>query len=214
MKTNRLFLLSGIGYFLIFLTGIYANFIVVEPFIKGELTGNVNVETATGLASFFLTACIDALLAFSLFALFKSINKSLAIISMSFRLFHALVFGVALALLSVGIQLGQTNQEFSTLILYLYKMMWDVGLLFFAIHLCTMGFLMIQSGSMPKWIGIALILAGISYVLDSGSRFLGFTNEKVQEVVMILVIIHAVLGEFIFTIWLIRKGYIFNKNDR
>jgi hypothetical protein len=206
MKTQHLFLLSGFGYFLIFLTGIYSNFMVVEPFIQGKLIGDVFFETSTGLASFFLTACVDALLAFSLFAIFRSINKGLAAISMSLRLFHALIFGVALALLATGIQLQVTHVELSQFALSLYKMMWDVGLLFFAIHLGTMGYLMIQSGAMPKWIGIALMLAGISYLLDSGSRFLGFTDEKVQEIVTILVIAHAVIGEFIFTVWLIRKG--------
>ncbi len=206
MKTQQVFLLTGIGYFLLFLTGIYSNFIVVEPFIKGKLVGDVFFETSTGLASFFLTAFIDALLAFSLFIIFQSTNKIVAAISMSLRLFHALLFGVSLAALAVGIQFQTTNTEFNQFALAMYKMLWDVGLLFFAIHLGTMGYLMIQSGTMPKWIGIALILAGMSYLLDSGSRYLGFTDEKVQEIVTILVIVHAVIGEFIFTTWLIRKG--------
>jgi len=210
MTPQRTFLLSGAGYLFIFITGIYSNFMVVEPFINGQ--ENLNpLSISTGLASFWITALIDVLLAGLLFMIFRSIELSITSLSMVMRLFHAILFGVALAILSVSMHLP-SNQELSSLSLNLYKMMWDVGLLFFAIHLLTMGWLMIKSVNMPTWIGIGLALAGMGYVLDSGSRFLGFTDESIQEFTTVTVVLCAVLGELAFTIWLLKKGFSSTKN--
>ena len=87
-----------------------------------------------------------------------------------------------------------------TLVHGLMKLMsnaWGVGGLFFGLWLLPMGYTVIQSGRMPVWLGRALILGGIGYLLQTTLVYAGIKSPYLS-----LVVIPATIGEF----WMI--GYL------
>lgn len=76
---------------------------------------------------------------------------------------------------------------------------WDVGYLFFGLHLALLGLVVFRSGFVPKAWGILLALAGVSYLVDYGSLILfpqlGLGTSFIFG-----------WGEPLFMIWLLVRG--------
>jgi hypothetical protein len=77
----------------------------------------------------------------------------------------------------------------------------DQGLLiahiFFGLWLLPMGYLVFKSGFLPKLVGLLLVIAGIGYVVQSFTIFLGYNLN---------IIVFTGLGELVFLLWLLIKG--------
>jgi ABC-type multidrug transport system permease subunit len=83
---------------------------------------------------------------------------------------------------------------------------WLIGLVFFAIHLFVLGYLIFKSGYMPKFLGILLIIAAIGYLIDSLANFLLSNYSDYKNLFMLIVIVPGIIGELSLTFWLLFKG--------
>ncbi len=216
--------ITGIGYLLIFLTGFYANFFVLEKLMIPEdaaaTTANIVTHGAlfrTGILSFIVMVLVDLLLAWTLYILLKPVNKHLSLLTAWFRLVNATIFGIALFHLFNILQLLNNEkypglietrplQAHAMLLLDSFNHTWLIGLIFFGIHLFLLGYLILKSNDIPGILGILLIVASAGYLTDSFAYFLfpGYHNYK--DIFMMVVAIPGVVGELSFTVWLLVRG--------
>lgn len=99
-----------------------------------------------------------------------------------FRIIYAVVFAIALYNISD---------------LDAFHSIWDIGFIFFGIHLFFLGLLVYKSRYIPKWLGILIVIAGLGYTTDTVVKFLGYTFE---------ISMFTFFGEFLFALWLVIKG--------
>ncbi len=213
---------TGLGYLVIFISGLFANFYTLEGMMvdgNAKLTAqNIVAQTnlfQLGVASFCIMILVDILLAFPLYRLLKVTSEKCAKISALIRVANGLVFIVALVYLFKIIPLaedGATTLEGSVLeLLADFNTMWNVGLLFFGVHLLLLGWLIVKSMHFPSLIGLLIQIAGISYLTDSSAQLLLPNYKDYQALFEMLVIGGGVIGEFSLTLWLVVKGVQKNK---
>jgi hypothetical protein len=220
-KTARL---AGAGYLVIFITGFFANFFVLEGLV---VEGNAQATSENilanlmqfrwGIFAFLIMVVIDVLMAGPLYILLKSVNKNLSLLSAWLRLVNGTIFGVALYSLFGILHLLSGAEYLSALepaeiharvMLHLeaFNFIWLIGLVFFGLHLFLMGILILKSDYIPKIIGGLLQLAAVGYLTDSFAQFLLPDYKSVQHVFELVVLIPGVIGELSFTVWLLIKG--------
>jgi hypothetical protein len=217
MNTSRI---TGIGYFVIFLTGIYANFVVLEGLMSDgdSATTSANIlhqfdQFRWGFLSFIVMVLVDILLAIPLYRLLKPVHQQQAMLSSVLRVINGGIFFVALQSLFEVMHLysgaGETNPEMAARTLALmerFSDIWMVGLIFFGLHLFVLGRLIFRAGYLPRVIGILLQLAAIGYLVDSFARFLLPSYPELQPWFEIASLIPGVVGEFSLTLWLLIKA--------
>jgi hypothetical protein len=228
METNKNSLqkiarIAGIGYLVIFITGIFANFFILEGLvISGDAARTFKniVENGTqfriGVLSFILMVIFDVVLTWALYVLFKPFNKNLALFSAWFRLVNCAIFGVALFHLFDVMNIASgadyllafdENQLQAQLMLSVnaFNYTWLVGLVFFGIHLFVLGYLILKSNFVANFIGILLMVAAIGYLADSFAQFMMTNYEDYKSILSMVVIIPGVVGELSLTLWLLIK---------
>ena len=206
--------LTGIGYLIIFISGFFANFYVLESFYISDnpeqtltkISQNLGVFDA-GILSFVIMVLVDAILAWPLFVILKDVNKNIAAVSSYLRLVNAIIFGIALFQL-FGIQETVVSNGNPELIIDHYdtfQFTWNIGLVLFGLHLLFLGYLVFKSEYITKVIGVLLIIAGVSYLLDSIAILTLDNYANYKDILSNMVIIGGILGEFSLTIRLLVK---------
>jgi hypothetical protein len=216
--------IAGIGYLFIFITGIFSNFFVLESLIvPGDVTTTANNITDNdflfriGILSFIIMVVWDVVLAWALYVLLKPVNENLSLLSGWLRLVNSTIFGIALYNLFSILQISNgaeylnalgTDYMHTQVMLFFdaFNYTWLIGLVFFAIHLFVLGFLIFKSGYMPKFLGILLIIAAIGYLIDSLANFLLSNYSDYKNLFMLIVIVPGIIGELSLTFWLLFKG--------
>ncbi|GAB4340771.1 MAG: DUF4386 domain-containing protein [Calditrichia bacterium] len=214
-KTARL---AGLGYLLIFITGIFSNFIVLEPLripdnIPGTLA-NFRENSALlqwALFSFLLMVLLDALLSWFFFLLFEKTNRAFSLLAAWFRLLNSLLFAVALVWLFLASRMAESPQDSPAETLFAaalsgFDLTWLIGLIFFAIHLALLAHLIIRSSAVPTVVGWLLGIAGLGYLVDSLAALLWPGYAASAQIFSMMVIIPAVVGELTFTFFLLLKS--------
>lgn len=74
---------------------------------------------------------------------------------------------------------------------------------FFALHLVLLGWLVYRSGFFPRLIGALLALAGLGYFAQSYGTFVA---PGLTDVLSTVVLVLAIPGELVFSVWLLVKG--------
>ena len=223
---------AGIGYLIIFITGIFSNFFVVEGLIvlgdAASTTANIRANVLlfrTGIFSFILMVIFDVLLAWALYLLLKPVNNRLSLLSGWLRLVNSAIFAIALYHLLHILNILQDEayaQIFSTehlsglvlLSLSAFNNGWLLGLVFFGLHLLVMGCLIYKSGFIPRVIGILLIIAGIGYLADSFANFILTNYNDYKDIFMMIVVLPGVVGELSLTFWLLLKNKTFAETEQ
>jgi hypothetical protein len=216
--------IAGIGYLFIFITGIFSNFFVLESLIvPGDVTTTANNITDNdflfriGILSFIIMVVWDVVLAWALYVLLKPVNENLSLLSGWLRLVNSTIFGIALYNLFSILQISNgaeylnalgTDYMHTQVMLFFdaFNYTWLIGLVFFAIHLFVLGYLIFKSGYMPKFLGILLIIAAIGYLIDSLANFLLSNYSDYKNLFMLIVIVPGIIGELSLTFWLLFKG--------
>jgi hypothetical protein len=226
MKTQSLKRMAhgaGLGYLVIFITGFYANFSVLESIfeagaVEGTFERVIQNENAfqLGLWAFLLMVLADVILVVPLYYFFKEDYPATALLSASLRLVNGTLFAVALTSLYQVLPLLESRSfaggspDWLSFQVYTqfesFQTIWMIGLVFFGLHLCLLGYLLITSWLFPSWIGILMMTAGIGYLIDSSAQALLQNYAAWSPVLEYIVLIPAVLGEFSLTIWLLVKG--------
>ncbi len=213
-KGTALFI--GLGYLIIFTSGFFANFYTLQgiladgnPQLTLENIASQLGHFQLGIASFSLMVIVDILLAFPLFKLLKSVDRNCAFTSSLVRLINGLIFLIALVNLFKIASITQSGTATAATVsglLEAFNTMWNVGLLFFGVHLIMLGWLMVKSLNFPGFIGLLLQIAGLTYLADSGAHLYWTPYQEYRLLFERLVIGGGIIGEFSFTIWLLIKG--------
>ena len=225
---NKIARIAGVGYLIIFISGIFANFFVLENLVKPDDAAATfsNImerqgQFRIGIMSFMIMVIFDVLLTWALYILFKPVNKNLSLLSAWLRLVNCVIFGIALFNLFnvLGMTSGEsylsafeTGQIHANVMLNLdtFNYTWLIGLVFFGLHLSVIGYLIIKSDYIPSVIGILLIIASVGYLTDSFAQFLMPDYGRYAAVFSMIVVIPGVTGELALTLWLLIKGVKIN----
>ena len=216
---RKIALLGGIGYLVIFVTGIFANFFVLEELkVVGDekmtFLNFVNNQSLVVMAfiAFIGMVVFDVILTWVLFVLFKKQEPKLSKITAWFRFINALVFGVALLhfitildLISNPVSKSGATREM-TLALEGFNDIWLIGLVFFGIHLILLSVLLCKSGRVGKVIPALLMIAGIGYIVDTALQF-GYSDyASIADISALVVVLPGIIGELSLTFWLFFKA--------
>jgi hypothetical protein len=216
--------IAGFGYLIIFITGIFSNFFVLENLIVPEnaatTANNIMANDMLyriGMLSFLVMVIFDVLLAWALYVLLKPVNKNLSLLSGWLRLVNSTIFGMALYnLFSVlhilsgadYLTVFETDYIQAQVMIFHdnFNNTWLIGLVFFGLHLLLLGYLIFKSSYIPKIFGILLIVASLGYLTDSFASFLLPSYNNYKDIFMLFVVIPGVIGELSLTFWLLLKG--------
>jgi Domain of unknown function (DUF4386) len=216
--------IAGYGYLAISALSIFANFFVrvrlIEPDDAAATASNImDSETLfrVGLVSFLIVFMLDVVVAWALYLFFKPVNTDVSLLTAWFRLTYAILLGAALVFFFLVLELlsgadhlqaFETGQLDAQVTLYLdaFNHLWLIGLVCFGIHLALLGYLILESGHIPRALGILLVLAGAAYVINSLADALLSNYDDYEAVFVTIVAVPSVIGELAFAIWLLLRG--------
>lgn len=209
-------MVAGFGLLAMTIFALFAFSVQQDLIVSGDAATTAHNIMADELlfriviSSFLMVIILDVVVAWALYVLLKPVNSSLSLLAAWSRLVYAIIFGVALANLFVVLDLlsgadyltaFETDQLNAQLMLSLnaFDHVWDIGFVFFGIHLALLGYLVFKSDYIPGILGVLLIVAGLSYLIDYLAIIL-FPSFDVA--------ISQVLGwgELLFMFWLLLKG--------
>jgi hypothetical protein len=213
--------IGGVLYLYIILAGIF-----VELFVRGKLVVSGNAAATAGnimshesrwriafSAEVLWLACAVAL-TMIFYVLMRVVNRSIALMGAFFALmsiaveamstlFHfapLLLLGRASYLEAFDVQ---QLQALSQLSLGLFEHGFGISLVFFGFEELFRGYLMFRSGFFPRFLGVLVIISGLSYLTNSFALFL---SPTLSEIVFPIFIPLAGIPEIILTLWLIVVG--------
>ena len=220
-KTARV---AGVLYLTIIITGIFAEFFVRQSFIvPGDATATANNIVANeglfrlGIAGDLIMIMCDVALALIFYILLKSVSKSLALLAAFYRLAQATVLGINLLNLFIVLLLLSgadylavfgADQLDAQVLLFLnaHSIGYSIGLVFFALSLLFLGYLVFKSGYFPRVLGVLLIIASFGYLIDSFASFLLPNYNNYEAIFALVVFLPAFIGELSLCLWLLLKG--------
>ncbi len=224
IASQRISISAGIGYLIIFITGIFSNFFVLENLIvQGDAAAtatniiNNDFLYRIGILSFIIMVLFDVFLAWALYVILIPVNKNISLLSGWLRLVNSAIFGIALYNLITVLKILHNSdylKAFGSAQLHAQMMLsfdtfniiWLIGLLFFGLHLFVLGYLIFKSGYISKIIGILLVIAGIGYLIDSFANFLLTDYNNYKDIFLMIVIVPGIIGELSLTFWLLLKS--------
>ena len=167
-----------------------------------------------GIAGHLVVLLLDLGISVLLYIILKPVNKTLALLAMVSRLVMTAMRGINLLNYFIVLQLlsgssflsvFDTNQLNALVMVFLnaFDSGFSLDLVFFALHLFFVGYLVFKSGFFPKILGILLLIAFAGYLIDS---FTGILFPDYKQMVSSIVMIPNTLAELAFTIWLLIKG--------
>lgn len=216
---RKLAVLGGIGYIIIFVTGFFANFFVIESYkVQGDLeatylnfSNNYNM-LIWAIMAFMLMIVFDVVLTGVLYILFKKVNSKLSKITAWFRLINVLFFGIALVKLFDVFKAIKPFDDINTSAIIVdnalksFNDTWLIGLVFFGVHLVLLSIILKKSKQVYRVIPILLLIAGIGYIIDTTLQF-GYSNyDSIKNISAFIVILPGVVGELSLTGWLLFKA--------
>jgi hypothetical protein len=216
--------IAGILYVTIIVTGIFAEFFVRQSLVvPGDATATAgNIMAAEGLFRLGIAADLimimsDIGLALAFYVLLKPVSNGLSLLAAFFRLVQATILGINLLNLFFVLQLlsgaemlaaFSAGQLHSLALMFLtgHGIGYSIGLVFFGLSLFVLGYLVFQSGYLPRIFGVLLVVAGSGYVIDSFAGLLLPTYSDFETVFALVVFLPAFIGELAIALWLLFKG--------
>lgn len=212
---------AGLIYLIIAIMAPFAEFFVRQGLIvPGNAAATATNIVATeslfraGFASDLVVFVIEVALAAILLVLFRPVSRVLALVMSFARLAMATILGFNLLNMFTGLQLltgaeyaaafdqGQ-RQALAYVFLSAQGFGYDLGMVFFGLHLAALGYLVYRSGFLPRILGILLAVSALGYLANS---FTGFLFPQYTETLSVVVVVAALVGELPLTLWLLIKG--------
>jgi hypothetical protein len=215
---------AGVGYLVIFVLAIFANFVVVDGLIESgdaAATAENLVESEglfrAGLVAFAIVFAVDVIVAWALFIVFRRLSRDVSLLAAWFRLVYTVFLGVALIFFFVALQLlsgdrylvaFEPDQLDAHVLLALdaFNYAWLIGLICFGLHLIVIGYLVVASRWTTPALGYVLMVAGAAYIVDTVARAVLADYADVENLFLAIVAVPSVVGELWFTVWLLREG--------
>ncbi len=167
---------------------------------------------------FLLIFLLDIVVAFGLYLLLRPVNKSLSLLGAWFRvLYAAAMVAVTVHQLDVLHLVGEAGylsayepaqlQAMVMTSLHAYASGFSYALIFFSFHILLVGYLVYQSGYMPKLLGIALLVAMSGYLIDGLANLL-FPEFRAQHQAWLegYLGVVGIIGELYLALYLVIRG--------
>ena len=210
-------LIAGFGLLIMTVAAVWAYLTVfsrlIVPGDAATTTSNIMANAAQFrfmIVGFLVVIICDVVVAWALYLFFKPVHQSLSLFTAWMRLVYSIVF--AMSLLGLVTVLGLTGgagylTAFGADQLNAQVMLsvtaftngWDIGYVFFGLHLALLGYLVFRSGFVPRLLGALLVLAGASYLIDRFAFYL-LPNAGLN------LSLFLGWGELVFMVWLLLRG--------
>ncbi len=206
--------ITGLLYLALGVTGMLG-FMTIRPMLydatdAAATLANLSQEpwlAQIGVALELGVVLTQALVAFSFYRLFRTVDNFAAGAIAGFGMMNAAAILVSSMFLAVaqqlavdpGIGLGEATAGTAQLMYELSSAAWSSGGLFFGLWLIPMGYVVLVSGWMPRLLGYILVFGGIGYVLSAFAPLLPAAYSGTAEMALALL---ATVGE----LWMI--GYL------
>lgn len=211
---------AGICYLFVILFGVFA-----EKMVRADLIDPQNIDVTIqnisentlmykmGIVSDFLMMISFFLLPFLLTQVLKDVNpfleklmRAMVVISVSIMCLNMLNAYGGLYLVNYrsvqGFSLNQT-ENLVAMFLNFHKVGYRIAQIFFGLWLFPLGVLVCKSKLFPRVIGVLLVIASWSFIIDF---FLFFLVSDYSNKASSWVTLPTVFGEFALCIWLLVKG--------
>lgn len=213
--------IGGAIYLIIIVAGLFA-----EVFVRNKLvvSGDATATAANIMASpvlwrigicadLIMQAC-DLPLIVIFYVLLKPVNKTLALLNLTFNLIQtAVLVANKLNLLAALFLLGDADylkafdpqqlHTLSYLSIKLHDYGFGVGLIFFGFVCLIEGHLISRSSYFPKALGIMMQVAGLCYLTNS---FLMLLSPKLASTLFPFILMPCLIAELSLAIWMIVRG--------
>ncbi len=214
-------LITGVSFLFMIVGAIYAEFYVrAKLIIPGDISTTAQnileheVLFRMAIYSYVIVFISDLLVAWGLYVFLKPVNKNLSLLTAWFRLLYTALATIALFnLMDTLRHLSEQLNAQAMLSLHAFNDGWAIALLFFAVHLLLLGYLVCKSGYIPKLIGIILMIAFLYYLIDNSVKILTPGFEKFDFIILQILGIPAWIGEIALAIWLLIKGVKVKTSD-
>ncbi|MFD2611047.1 DUF4386 domain-containing protein [Paenibacillus gansuensis] len=176
-----------------------------------HLMTSKNLFTGEIFGWFVIVLC-DLVAAWGLYEFLKPVNSSLSLLGAWFRLIYTALLALAVMnLLFVQLLLDSSvhpgaSEEQVMLYLNAFESMWSMGLILFGVHLAIIGRLTLQSGFIPKWIGVLLLAASAGYISIHLSSLLFAELKGFISLLTYVFTLPMAAGELGLAIWLVFRG--------
>ncbi len=218
--------LTGIFYLAIILIGAMCHLGIRGTLIvPGDAAATaINILNAEGwwrlsIAGDIVMQILDIPVILVLFLLFKNVNSRIALMALMFNIVQTAVLVANKQNLVQVIQLllstdpGSVSFEAGTeqafLLIHLHTYGFSIGLIYFGMSCCLYGYLIYNSGFLPKTLGVMILIAGLSYLITS---FVLIVAPSAGASVLPL-LVFSLVGEVSFALWLIFKGVNFRTRE-
>ncbi len=213
--------IGGVLYLIIIVLGLFNEAYVRNKIIvSGDAAATAaNIRSFESLwrfgiaAEFFMLICAISL-TLIFFVLLRPVSRELALLAVFFNLVSVAVeASVQLYLLGALFPLGSAEYlkafkpeqlyAMASLAIKSHSYGFGVALIFFGCVCLLLGYLIFKSGYLPKTVGVLMVLAGLSYLIDSFALILSpsFANR-----IFPAILVPAFIGELSLCLWLLVKG--------
>jgi hypothetical protein len=217
MKNPRLNArIAGLLYLFVVVASSFALMTMSGVVVRGDPAATAaNILAAEpmyrlGIAATLLSAVAYTAVVALLYALFRPVNRTLAIVSAFIGLagcaasatFLANQLGV-LALLDGANAADEQTQMLVRHALRLGALGNTLSLVFFGFYCLTLSALVFGATFLPRWLGVFLAIAGVGWLIGNLGAIIA--PDVLGPISSMLIPISG-LGEFIFTLWLLAMG--------
>jgi hypothetical protein len=213
--------LCGAFYLYIIVAGIFAEmFVRATLVVAGDAAATAaNIRAnewlfRAGFSAELLHIAFDVAIAAILYALFRPVDRGMALVAALMRVACDLVLAmssithfVALKALAGGAGLAAVPAEhLQAVALFALRLHGDgyaISLVFFGFACLALGWLVLRSSLLPRALGALMALAGACYLIDSFSHFLApaFAASLVPWIFLPMFV-----AELSLALWLLIKG--------
>jgi hypothetical protein len=159
----------------------------------------------------------DTLAAWALYYAIKSVDKSLSLLAACFRLVFVAIFAYSFVAYFSVLELlsgAEYLKAIETPVLHAQVMLhlnahdyaMHISFLFFGLHIFFLGYLILKSHYIHRFVGILLIVASMGYLINSFGNFLSSDYANCKPAFIIFVAVPAIVSELSLTLWLLIKG--------
>ncbi len=202
---------AGVCYLVVILCGVGSEVALRGPLINFGSAAETAKAISNELLRFRLSiladiamAIADAALAVMLFWMFRPVSAGLALGALVFRLLQSGLIAAGLLNLQAAALLLQSDNvvehaDLSLSFIALHAYGYDLGLIFFGVNCLLTAVLIVQSGFVPRVLGIGVGLSGLVYLSGSLLRFVAPDLHGVITPAYVL----PLVAETVFCLWLL-----------
>jgi Domain of unknown function (DUF4386) len=220
---RRAALIAGLAYVILTVLALFAIRVLdgsTQPDNPAATVNDiVNSEALfrSGLPAFMVVLIADVVVAWALYVFFQRTSRELSLFAAWFRLLYVAIAAAALLNVPVifklmdgtgsatALEKGQRDVQVM-LSLDAYNYGFFLALVFFGVHLLLLGFVMVKSDDAPSILGMLVALAGLGYVVINLARVVLPDYRDYENLLLLLLAVLAVPGEFGLVGWLLWRG--------